>query len=208
MTRGREYLVHHGIAGHLGRFRALSGEDFARGSTVVVRGRGGLELGDVLLAATGDRALLPDDFVGELLRPATDDDLAAVARNRVFGQRLFDAATQRAEALAAPISFVDVEVALDGASAVLHGLRHAPGDVGPLLAELGEQHSLILRLYEVNGTVEEDDHGCGSCGSEGGCGSCGTGGCSSCSSGAGKELASYFAELRGQMENRNRVALL
>jgi hypothetical protein len=208
MTREREYLVHHGVAGHLGRFRALSGDEFARGTTVVVRGRSGMELGDVMLAASSERALLPDDFVGELLRPATEDDLAAVARNRVFGQRLFDAATLRADALAAPISFVDIEVALDGASAVLHGLRLAAGDVGPLLAELGEEHSLIVRLYEVNGTIEEDEHGCGSCGAEGGCGSCGTGGCSSCSSGAGKELATYFAELRSQMENRNRVALL
>jgi hypothetical protein len=208
MTGEREYLVHHGVAGHLGRFRALADGEFARGATVVVRGRGGLELGDVMLAAAGDRALLPDDFVGELVRPATEDDLAAVARNRVFGQRLFDAATLRADAMAVPMSFVDVEVALDGSSAVLHGLRLAPGDVGPLLARLGEEHALVVRLYEVNGTIEEDEHGCGSCGSEGGCGSCGTGGCSSCSSGAGKELASYFAELRAQMENRNRVTLL
>jgi hypothetical protein len=207
MMGGGEYLVHHGAAGHLGRFRAVAGGEFPRGTTVVVRGRRGLELGDVMLHAPGDRALLPDDYVGDLLRTATDDDLAATARNRAFGQRLFDAASAWAEKMAAPVSFVDVEVALDGTAVVLHGMRLAPGDVGPLLTQLGEEHSIVVRLYEVNGTVEEDEHGCGSCGS-GGCGSCGAGGCSSCSSGAGKELANYFAQLRTQMESRNRVALL
>src|SRR5262245_20546115 len=143
MIDGGEYLVHHGAAGHLGRFRAVAGGEFSRGATVVVRGRRGLELGDVMLQATGDRALLPDDFVGDLIRAATDDDLAATTRNRVFGQRLFDAASACAKNTAAPISFVDVEVALDGTSAVLHGMRLAPGDVGPLLAQLGEEHSIL-----------------------------------------------------------------
>jgi hypothetical protein len=58
----------------------------------------------------------------------------------------------------------------------------------------------------------EDDHGCGSCGDggcgEGGCGSCGDGGCGSCSAGGAKELEKYFADLREQMEQSHRVALL
>jgi hypothetical protein len=207
MTASREYLVKHGVAGHLGRFICAEDGAFARGTTVVVRGRRSLELGEVMLAVRNGNTVA-DDFIGELLRPATTEDFAAAARNRVFGQQLLEEAVLRAERSAAPVAFVDVEISLDSASAVLHGLRTAPGDLGPLLAEIGEGHARIIRLYEVNGIVEEDEHGCGSCGSGGGCGSCGTGGCSSCSSGAGRELAAYFAELREQMENRNRVALL
>jgi hypothetical protein len=206
MTGSREYLVKHGVAGHLGRFYCADDAALARGTTVVVRGRRSLELGEVMLAVRNGNTVA-DDFIGELLRPATNEDFAAAARNRVFGQQLLEEAVVRAERSSAPVAFVDVEISLDGASAVLHGLRTAPGDIGPLMAAVGETHSTIVRLYEVNGVVEEDEHGCGSCGS-GGCGSCGTGGCSSCSSGAGRELEAYFGELREQMENRNRVALL
>jgi hypothetical protein len=206
MTASREYLVKHGVAGHLGRFCSADDAAFARGTTVVIRGRRSLELGEVILAVRNGNTVA-DDFIGELLRPARDEDFAAAARNRVFGQQLLEEAVVRAERASAPVSFVDVEISLDGASAVLHGLRTAPGDLGPLMAAVGDVHSTIVRLYEVNGVVEEDDHGCGSCGS-GGCDSCGTGGCSSCSSGAGRELTEYFAELREQMDQRNRVALL
>jgi hypothetical protein len=207
MPPTREYLVHHGIAGHLGRFRADGEWDLPRGSTVVVRGRRGLELGHVMLAADGDRPLVPDEFVGELVRPANADDLATHDRHRLLGQRLIETAAERAAQLSAPVSFVDVEVALDGESAVLHALRLAPGDVGPLLVEIGDELSLIVRLCELNKPIEEDEHGCGSCGT-GACGSCGSGGCSSCSAGAGSELAAYFAGLRAQMENHHRLALL
>jgi hypothetical protein len=203
----REYVVHHGTAGHLGRFRAGEDAEFSRGTTVVVRGRRGLELGRVLIPIAPDRSTLPDEFVGELVRLASDGDLSLQEKNREFGQKLFETAVHRAVARAAPVSFVDVEVALDAGSAVLHGLRLGDGDLGPLLEELGLEHSLIVRLYEVNGPVAEDEHGCGSCGS-GGCGSCASGGCSSCSAGAAKELADYFAGLRAQMENQHRVALL
>ena len=49
-----EYLVHHGCAGHLGRFRAGDGAAFIRGAAVVVRSQRGLELGEVLCPAYTD----------------------------------------------------------------------------------------------------------------------------------------------------------
>lgn len=208
MQAGREYVVHHGVAGHLGRFRTVADMRLARGDSVVVRSRRGLELGEVLLTSEANRPRLDDEFVGDLLRPASKDDLETVRHNREIEQRLFQAVLSLIERDAVPLSLVDLELSLDRSSAVLHGLRFAPGDIQPLLATVGEEHQLIVRLYEVNGTVAEDEHGCGSCGSEGGCGSCGAGGCSSCSSGAGRELAEYFAELRSQMETRNRIALV
>jgi hypothetical protein len=213
---GREYLVHHGCAGHLGRFRASDGAALDRGAAVVVRSRRGLELGEVLCPADPDRLALPDPFVGDLLRPATPADLAAADRHRQFGQRLFDECTRLADALGLPLALVDVEIILDGKQAVVHAIRLAACDEGPLLAALGERHDLVVRLYDLAGepaAAEHDDHSCGSCGSGGcgsdGCGSCGTGGgCGSCSAGAAKELVSYFAGLRAQMEQQSRVSLL
>jgi hypothetical protein len=215
---GGEYLVHHGCAGHLGRFRATGLNRFGRGAPVVVRSRRGLELGEVLCPSGTDGAVLPDPLVGELIRAATGDDLVAANRQRDLGQRVFAEGSRFADTHGLPLALVDVEVFLDGRQALVHVVRLGPCDEGPLLADIGERNGLIVRMYDLAGEApvdadEHDDHGCGSCG-EGGCGEggCGTsggsGGCGSCSSGGGKELATYFAALREQMDQRPRIALL
>jgi hypothetical protein len=211
-----EYLVHHGAAGHVGRFRAAVACAPERGDAVVVRTSRGLELGEVLRLATLERASFPDPFVGELLRPATADDVAAAARYRELGRIVAGDAERLAAERGLPLAVLDVEILLDGRQAVPHVLKLAACDEGPWLAELGERHGLIARVYdlarEAPPSEAAEEGGCSSCGSggcgSGECGSCGTGGCSSCSSGAGKELMAYFAELREQMERRQRVPLL
>jgi len=210
-----EYLVHHGCAGHLGRFRSAGPGTFGRGDAVVIGSRRGIELGEVLCPSSPDGAVLPDPFVGELLRAANSDDLADASRRRESGRRLFDDATRRADVLGLPLAVLDVEILLDGKQALLHAVRFGPGDEASLLADLGARHDLIVRLYDVAAEPvaeeAEDEHGCGSCG-EGGCGDGGCGdsgnGCGSCSAGGAAELAAYFSELRDQMEQRHRVALL
>jgi hypothetical protein len=211
---GGEYLVHHGSAGHLGRFQAAGPDGFRRGSAVVVRSRRGLEVGEVLCPSAPERALLPDPLVGELLRAASADDLTAADRHRAIAREVFDAGSRWVDVHGLPIALVDAEVFLDGRQAMLHAVRFGPCDEGPFLAELGDQHGLIVRLYDLHGdpAVEGSEPGCGSCGEggcgEGGCGSCGDGGCGSCSSGGAKELQNYFAALREQMDQRGLVALL
>jgi hypothetical protein len=214
-----EYVVHHGCAGHLGRFRAPDGAAFVRGSAVVVRSRRGLELGEVLCPSYADGTMLPDPFVGDIVRPATSDDQALAERNHELGRRLFDESQSLADALGLALAPVDVELLLDGRQALLHVVRLGTCDEGPLLAALGERFDLIVRLYDlateppVEAASVDDHHGgCESCGN-GGCASCsadggGHGNCTSCSAGGAKELASYFAELRAQMEQRQRVSLL
>jgi hypothetical protein len=207
----REYLVSHGRARDLGRFRAAGGDDLGRGTAVVVRSRRGLELGEVL-APSPQRMAQADPFVGELVRPATAADLTAAARYSDVSDRLFDEGARLLETLQLPLALVDAEVLLDGRQALLHAVRLGPCEEGPLLSALGERCDLIVRFYDLTAEAEHDD-GCGSCGS-GGCGSCsseggcGSGGCGSCSSGGAKELAEYFAGLRAQMEQRSRVPLL
>jgi hypothetical protein len=209
-----EFLVYHGCAGHLGRFRSAVEECFDRGAAVVVHSRRGLELGKLLCPSLADRPLLPDAFVGELLRAAVADDHAAAVRHQEIGRRLFEDGSKLADGHGLPLALVDVEVFLDGRQALLHAVKLGPCDEGPWLAELGERHGLIVRLYDLAAepVVESGEHGCGSCGSggcgEGGCGSCGDGGCGSCSAGGARELENYFAGLRQEMEQRHRVALL
>ena len=215
MSATREYLVHHGAAGHVGRFRWANGDECARGDAVVVRSQRGLELGRVLAAADSDRLAFPDGFVGELMRRASQEDMTLAERGRATGLELCAAGERLAAASGLPLAVLDAEVLLDGRQAVLHVLKLAACDEGPWLADLGERHGVIVRLHDLGreAAAKDDEQGCSSCGAEGcgggGCGSCGSdGGCSSCSSGAANELAQYFARLRAQMEERQRVPLL
>ncbi|MBX9627243.1 MAG: hypothetical protein K2X82_25800 [Gemmataceae bacterium] len=201
---GQVVLVQYGRPGFVGRFRSDAAPP--RGGRVVVRGPRGVEVGTVLCATTGT-----DEPDGDLLRTITPEDDAAVVRNEAVGRELLDAAAVAGADL--PLAFVDVEVMLDGASAVLHALPWAGCDADPLLATLSDRFGLAVRLLDLSRTPSATDPpepaGCGKpgCGTTaGGCSSCGTGGgCSSgsCSRGVVKnseQLTSYFADLRRKME--------
>ncbi len=207
MASAGEFVVKHGVAGHVGRFRPITSFNLQRGVSVVIRSRRGLELGELLCPASEEHPALPDEFIGELLRPASSADFDADAGNRRLGREILEAAERRAGERGDPLSLLDIDVALDRSTAVLHALRYGACDSGPLLDAIGNQFGMVVRMYELN-AEGPDDHGCGSCGSGGGCGSCSAGGCSSCSAGAARDLAAYFAELRSQMEHTGRVPLV
>jgi hypothetical protein len=203
------YLVRYGRPGFVGRFS--SEFPLARGDRVVVRGPRGVEFGDVLVEP--ERFTAPDD--GAVLRPTVPADDADGHRLDARGRELLAAADARGGELGLPLSFVDVEVTLDG-TAILHALAWGECDATPLLDALGAGSGLAVRLLDLSRVPTANDPasaGCGKpgCGSEsGGCSSCGTnsggGGCStgSCSRGSVKsaeELTAYFADLRRKMED-------
>ena len=64
-----EYLLSYGLAGDFGRFRAPGPLECRRGARAVVRSHRGLEIAEVLRAATPRHAhFLPNTSVGQLLR--------------------------------------------------------------------------------------------------------------------------------------------
>ena len=193
----------------VGRFAACGvAMPFTRGDRVAIRGPRGLELGTVLGAASDRFTQMTDD--GELLRPASLEDFASSERAEALGQRIL----AEAEVADLPISFIDIEVSLDGATAVLHGLPWGECDASPLFAELSDRFGLAVRLLDLSRSPTLQDPPdpekmtCGKpgCGTEtGGCDSCSGGGCStgSCSKGSVKsagELTAFFADLRQKME--------
>lgn len=202
------YLVRHGTPGFLGRFAPVADAngDFVRGRSFVVRSRRGLELGELLGPADSG---FDDPFLGELLRPASNGDLADGASRLATASQLYLDAQRLACEIGLPLALLDLELLLDGRHAVLHAVRLGDCDAGPLLAALGERHDIVVLLFDLTVATEvHDDPGCGSCG-DGGCGTgggCGDGGCGTCSAGGAAELAAYFADLRAQME-RGRVSL-
>ena len=138
---------------------------------VVVRGPRGVEVGDVLSALehTQDR----DD--GALLRCVTPSDEADWDGLATQGQAVLAAAEAGASGL--PLTFVDVELTLDGI-AILHALAWSECDATPLLEELSTRLGLSMRLLDLSRSpIAREEIGCGKpgCGAEGGgCSSCGT----------------------------------
>jgi hypothetical protein len=204
MPSATAYLIQYGRAGFVGRFRSALA--LARDDYVVVRGPRGDEFGEVLLplpAAAADE--------GDVLRLATADDDAHRDDQAARAQELLNAATLAAEEANLPLTFVDVEVTLDGV-AILHALAWDGCDATAVLDDLAARFGFVVRLFDLSRAAAPDEPapaGCGKpgCGTEsGGCSTCGTGGgCStgSCSRGSVKsadELTAQFAELRRKME--------
>jgi hypothetical protein len=215
VAQAAEYLVSHGQSGGFGRF--VGPLNLRRGDRVVVQTQRGLELGAVLCpATTGHIQLLADTSAGRIVRRAEPADDEALRRWQLLGRQIFDDSRNMAGSLALPVEIVDVEILLDGSSAVIQFLGSAADDHEPLVRMLQDKFSLTVLMESLTLTAapeaEEHEHGCGKpdCGKAGGggCTSCGTGGgCSSCGSGK-VDMKAYFAHLRGKMEDRSRTPLL
>jgi cell fate regulator YaaT (PSP1 superfamily) len=205
----QEYLLSYGCLGDFGRFRPTRPLCFRRGDRAVVRSHRGLEIASVLCPARpGHAHFLPNTSVGQLLRPANEEDERAAEQMQLRAQRVFeDGQALRAE-LNLPLQLLDVEVLLDGRQAILHLLRFAECDVRPFVSGLSRRHELQIVLQDLT-QASTAESGCGrpNCGKKaGGCDTCGSGGgCGSCGAG---DLQAHFAELRQKMEQQHRVGLL
>lgn len=203
-----EYLVGHGSAGEVGRFRADGPIPCQRGDRVVIRTSRGLELGTVLCEATPLHArVLEPTAVGELLRHATVEDEEIARGTHERARRLFEDARGLAGQLGLPLEVLDVEVLLDGHQVALYYLRWADCDERPLVQALSRKYETMVALHDL--ALPQGASACGrsDCGSGGGCSSCSTGGCSSCGKTTGKDLQDYFAGLRQKMETTQRISL-
>jgi cell fate regulator YaaT (PSP1 superfamily) len=210
----QEYLVSFGSAGDFGRFQAVAPLACGRGDRVVVSGRRGLELGEVLCEATPRHArVLQSTPVGQLLRLATPEDEQDAGRMRQRGQALFDDSRLLARDLGLPLEMIDVEISLDGRQGVIQFLGEPDADLDSFAAALAGRHDLFILMHNLAGPAEEEHGGCGepNCGraAGGSCTNCGSGGGCATGCGAGSaDMRDYFAHLRAQMDQRKFTPLL
>jgi hypothetical protein len=211
-----EYLVSHGRGGGFGCFTSAGAVEYRRGDRVVVEGPHGLELGEVLCAASDRHArLLPAGASGKLLRGATDADRRAEAESLRRAAEMFEEGRGLLHDLGLPVTLLDAQLLLDAQHLVLQVLAPAGADLGPLAEPLARRHGVVVLFENLAGPAEApDEHGgcgepgCGRAAGGGGCSSCGSGGgCSSC--GGKVDMRDYFAHLRTKMEeSRHRTTLL
>src|SRR5437016_1969893 len=132
-----EYLLSYGITGEFGRFRCVEPLTCVRGDPVVVRSPRGVELGVILRPASpGHGRMLAEQFLGQVLRRAAEEDLQLAERMQQRSQRLFEDARRFAGEFDLPMEILDVEVLLDGRQGVVHYLRWAECDPRPLMDAL------------------------------------------------------------------------
>jgi hypothetical protein len=183
-----EYLLSYGNAGDFGRFRCAQLLTCRRGDQVVARTPRGQEIGTVLRPASpGHGRLLANQFIGEIVRLATDGDMELAQRMHQRSQRLFEDGRRLAAELPLPMEILDVEILLDARQAIVHYLRWTECDPRPLIDSLSGRHRLLITLHDLAlpSTHEAEEHpeqaGCGvdGCGG-GGCGSCASKSCSTC----------------------------
>ena len=183
-----EYLLSYGNAGDFGRFRCVEVLAYRRGDRVVARTPRGQEVGVVMRpAGPGHGRLLANQFVGQILRLATEGDLQLAQRMQQRSQRLFEDGRRLAAEFRLPMEILDVEVLLDARQAILHFLRWTDCDPRPLMDALSQRYRLLITFHDLalpstEGAEEHaESEGCGEpgCGG-GGCGSCASRSCSTC----------------------------
>ncbi len=209
-----QYLVSFGASGGLGCFTVQEALTLERGDRVVLRTPRGLELGEVRGPATLRQARLVGALAaGEIVRRFTTQDEAERAQRRTLAEHVFAACQAHSTRLGLPLQVIDVEILLDGRSAIVQFVG-ADAGVATLADAVKGEFDLEIRfenLVQPAAATEESEHGgCGKpdCGRTegGGCTDCGSGGCGTC--GAGHvDLRAYFAHLRGKMEASHRIPL-
>jgi len=211
-----EYLVKYSGAAFLGRFGNATSIAFAHGDRVVLRTGRGLQVGAVLSEAAPRFAhLLAEASEGEIVRGVTLEDERRESELGQLARRLLIDAQDISASLQLPLTILDLELPLDGMSAVLHVLPDDESELAGLAEALSLRHGISFAILDLRRKPLVAEEGCGKpgCGStSGGCSSCGSGGgCSTgnCSRGASaEELTTYFANLRQQMEQHDGRILL
>jgi cell fate regulator YaaT (PSP1 superfamily) len=212
-----EYLVSYGRAGDFGRFRPAEHFPIRRGDRVLIRTENGLEIGVVLCpASAGHAQFLSRTALGEILRPAGEEDEQAARLQAERGQRLFAHARRLAQEMELPLEVVDVDLLPEGRQAVVYHLRRVECDYRPLVSTLARTFDVQILMQNLAlpaALAGEEEAGCGrpDCGqvSGQGCSTCSSGGCGTCGKGAKKEdVAAYLSGLRQQMDDARRTSLL
>jgi len=213
---GAAYLVSHGQSGAFGRFVADLPMPLERGARVVITSARGQEIGSVLCPATPRHGqFLGGAAAGKIIRRTTAVDELAMTRLADLSQTIFTDSRDLAAQWNLPIEILDVEILLDGSTAIIQFLGQIEADAAPFVNALVSRHRVQVQLENLAlPKVREEAHGgCGKpdCGrvDGGSCTTCGSGGggCSSCGSGK-VDMKAYFAHLRTRMEERHRTPLL
>lgn len=160
------HWVRSGRTARLGVVSDPTGIDARAGDLWIVRTSLGLEIGEILAAASRSESVPTVEFI----RQATFQDLQQQEANSAESLRWLQLAQHFAEQSRFPLLFIDSEVSLDRGVVWFYVLRWQDCDMRPLIVDLRSQVPIPFELVDVARPLRMESR-CGSCGSSG-CGSC------------------------------------
>ena len=146
----KTYVVRFGQMRQLGEYTGLADQEHPRGQRVVVRSDRGTELGEVLCPATDRTALFLENPVqGQILRPASAEDLAAEAALAELQDEGFATCREFIARRRLQMDLVDVEAILGGERMVFYFLAEKRVDFRELVKDLARAFQTRIEMRQI-----------------------------------------------------------
>jgi len=144
------YVVRYGQMRFLGEFSGVPGQEHPRGQRVVVRTERGTELGEVLCPATDRTAkFLENPATGDVLRPASADDLTAEAQIVALQKTGFEACREFIAKRRLQMDLVDVEAIFGRERMVFYYLSEKRVDFRELVKDLARALQTRIEMRQI-----------------------------------------------------------
>ena len=144
------FIVRYGQMRILAECAGMVGQDHPRGQRVVVRTDRGIELGEILCEATDRTALfLENPARGEVVRPASVEDLAAEAKLADRRREGLEACRGFVAARRLQMDLIDVEAILGGERMVFFYLAEKRVDFRELVKDLARALQTRIEMRQI-----------------------------------------------------------
>lgn len=144
------YVVRYGQMRFLGEYAGLPDQVHPRGQRVVVQSDRGLELGEVLCAATEQAArYLENPVRGPIVRVATAEDLGTCERLAGLQGAAFQSCQEYIARRRLQMDLVDVEAILGGERLVFYYLAERRVDFRELVKDLARTYRTRIEMRQI-----------------------------------------------------------
>ena len=144
------YIVRYGAMRFLGEYQGLRDQHHFRDQKVVIRSDRGQELGEVLCPATDRSAkFLENPVRGDVLRVASDEDLAFAATLSDRQKEGMDACREFIAKRRLQMDLVDVEAILGGERLVFYYLAEQRVDFRELVKDLARAFQTRIEMRQI-----------------------------------------------------------
>lgn len=147
---GSSYVVRYGAMRRLGLFDTNGDDSVRRGESVVIRTERGLEIGEVLCAATEESARqLTESRPGQMLRATTPEDRLELDRINADEHRDFDTARRLVTERKLQMDLVEIERLFGGERVVLYYLAEQRVDFRELVKALAHEFQTRVEMRQI-----------------------------------------------------------
>ena len=144
------HLVRHGSMRFIGEYVQPNGAVVGRGDTVILRTERGQENGEVMCPATPQAvAAIPEPTRGDIIRVATPEDVAKIAKIREQQKQQYDAGARLIAHHRLLMQVVDVEYLFGGERLIFYFLAEGRVDFRELVKSMAREFHTRIELRQI-----------------------------------------------------------